>query len=272
MKTVLSFFFMALFCLGTGSVFAQITGPTRYIVYTYVKVLPGKNDDYMKLSKATKKINLELKKAGKVDDWSLSEVLSPSGSSTQYNFISRSAFIGEAQYASSYEDNYWPANWQSFLTIDELNLFFKREEIRTVIKRETWELLDNVMSDDTTTRGKIVVCNYFSIPEGKTNADHTKVERDIWKPVHQARVKAGTMKGWLLMDMRLPFGTAYPYSSATIDVYTDMKQYLMQNGMEDTFKKVHPGKDMNALWKQTIEAAKINRGEVREIVDRLSWK
>lgn len=272
MKTVLSFFFMALLCLSTGSLFGQMTGPTRYTNYSYMKVLPEKYEEYIKLEKAWKKLHMASKKAGKLDDWSLTEVIFPSGSSTQYNFVARNSFLGEAQYAATFDQNYMPENWQSLLTIDEIDLVLRTGEIRTMVKNETWVQTDVIRSEDTISKAKVVVFNYFSIPEGKTDSDHTKVERDIWKPVHQARIKAGTMRGWVLMDMMLPFGSGYAYSSATVDVYNDMKQYLMQNGMEDTFKKVHPGKDLNALWKQTSDACKLVRGEVRVVLDRLSWK
>ena len=272
MKTVLSILLLAIFSLGTGSLFGQTTGPTRYTNYSYMKVTPEKYGEYIKLEKAWKKLHMALKKAGKLDDWSLTEVISPSGSSTQYNFVTRNTYLGEAQYASTFDQNYMPENWQSMLTVDEIDLVLRTGEIRTLVKNETWVQSDLIWSKDTISKGKVVVFNYFSIPEGKTNGDHTKVERDIWKPVHQARIKAGTMRGWVLLDMMLPFGSAYPYSSATIDVYNDMKQYLMQDGMEDTFKKVHPGKDINVLWKQTSDACKLVRGEVRVVLDRLSWK
>ncbi len=259
-----------IFSLITTSLFAQSSAPTRYTTYSYMKVAPEKENDYLKLEKAWKKLHQAKKKAGQLDDWSLAQVISPSGSSTSYNYVTRNSFAGDAQYAAMYDENYMPANWQSLLTVDEIGLVLRTDEIRTIVKNETWIMTDMVWADDATSTAKVFVFNYFKIPEGKTRENHTKVEKEIWKPVHEARVKAGTMKGWVLLDLMLPFGSSLPYSSATVDAYTDMKQFLMPFP-EDYFKKVHPNKDVNDLMKQTDEAANLVRGEVRFLVDRLAW-
>lgn len=120
-------------------------------------------------------------------------------------------------------------------------------------------------------KGKIAVFNYFSSPAGKTRADHTKVEQDIWKPIHAARVKDGTMTRLALLNLELPFGAAMPYNMATVDFYTDMNAYLV-GWFNEYFAKVHPGKDVNELIRQTNAASSLDRGEVRMVLDRLDWK
>ena len=274
MKNFFSLFCLALFCLGTNQSFCQTSKAeepiTRFTEYAYMKVMPGKDDEYVRLEKAWKKIHLAKKKAGKIDDWSFSRIISPSGANTEYDYVTRNTFLGEDMYAATFTDEYMPANWKSLLTLEELELVSHTEEIRTLVKSETWVIIDEVWAEDVKTNAKVFAVNYFSIPKGKSNGDHSKVELDLWKPIHAARVKAGTMKGWVLMDMMLPYGESLPYSSVTIDGYADMRQFLTP-WTEDYFKQVHPGKDINAMFKQTTEACTLVKGELRMMIDRLSW-
>ncbi|MFZ1750303.1 MAG: hypothetical protein WAU01_08935, partial [Saprospiraceae bacterium] len=227
MKTRISFL-CCVFCLYLTPNFGQNPEQVRYNEYAYMKVAPEKQEDYIKLEKAWKKLHMAKKKAGKLDAWSLTEVISPSGADVKYNYVTRNSYLGETQFASSYDEAYMPENWQSLLTIDEIDLVLRTDEIRTLVKNEIWVVNDQVWAEDYKETTKIFVYNYFSIPKGKTNEDHDKVEKEIWKPIHNARIKAGTMKGWVLQNMMLPFGASLPYSSLTLDGYTSMKQYLIQ--------------------------------------------
>lgn len=49
-----------------------------------------------------------------------------------------------------------------------------------------------------------------------------------------------------------------------------MKQMLAP-WFEEYFKKVHPGKNMDEMMKQTGDATDLVKGEVRMVIDRLSW-
>ena len=147
----------------------------------------------------------------------------------------------------------------------------RTDEIRTIVKTEVWSSVeDGIFADGWEKTTKIAVWNYFSPPAGKTRADHINMENDIWKPIHAARVKDGTMKGWVLLGLDLPFGADQPYHMATIDLYTDMAQYLAP-WFEAYFKKVHPGKEVAGLMQQTRAATTLVKGEVRMIIDRLDW-
>jgi hypothetical protein len=259
-----------LFCQ-TQSVVAQQTPPTRYTMYSYMKVTPGMDDDYLKLEKAWKKLHIARKKAGKMDDWSLTVVLSPAGSGTEYNYVTRNVFLGAAQLAGYYQDAYMPDNWTSLLTPEEIALVNRTGELRTIVKEEVWTATDEVLAEDLRKNAKIAVFNYFDFPATGSHDKHVKNETEVWKPVHAARVKDGTMKGWVLLQMQFPFGANMPYQDATIDLYTDMNQYLATDWFNKYFAKLHPGKDVNQLLQQTTESATLVKGEVRMILDRLDW-
>ncbi len=250
---------------------AVTSDTTHYNLYTYIKVAPGMEANYLKLEKAFKKIHIAKKKAGDMQDWSLSSVVSPAGSSCEYNYVARNGLRGSKQLANYYEGVYMPKNWQSLLTPAEVALVNRTDQIRTIVKKEVWSSVEEVFADDWTKNAKVAVWNYFTEPAGKTQADHTKMEQDIWKPVHAARVKDGAMLGWVLIGMNLPFGASMPYNMATIDLYKDMNQYLTP-WFDTYFTKIHPGKDVADLMKQTSAATTLVKGEVRIIIDRLDWK
>jgi hypothetical protein len=269
MRNSILFVLMAFFCQLT---FAQTPAkePTRYTAYGYHKVLPGKGDEFLKLAKVWKKIVAHKKKMGLQEDWSFSRVISPTGASSEYGYVTRHSFLGEDQLANYLEKPFLPENWQSLLTVDEIELQLRSNEIRTYVKGEIWYGIDQTLAEDIS-KSKVAVFNYFKVADGKTRADHIKAETDYWKPVHAARVKDGSLKGWLLMGLEMPFGSDQPYDLATVDVYADMKAYLAP-WTDVYFKKVHPGKDADAMMKQTREASKLVKGDVRIILDRLGWE
>ncbi len=260
---------LAIFCLQSNNISAQTKEPTLYTAYGYHKVPPENKDAFLKLAKAWKKIVAYKKKMGLQEDWSFSRVVSPSGASAEYDYVTRHAFKGEDQLANYLEKPFLPDNWQSLLTVEEIGLVLRASEIRTYVKGEVYSGIDKTIAPDID-KSTVAIVNYFKQPEGKTRADHTKMEQDIWKPIHDARVKDGSMKGWLLMGLEFPFGDSQPYDMVTVDVYSNMKQYLTPF-VEDYFKKVHPGKDLNELMKQTGAATTLVKGEVRLILDRLDW-
>ena len=244
------------------------TEPTRYTAYGYHKVASGKHDDFLKLAKAWKKVIALKKKNGMQESWSVSRVVL-AGATSEYNYVTRHSFRGEAQLANFLEKPFLPDGWMAVLTPDEVEIVNRAVEIRTFVKQEVYSEVDKSVADDMD-KSTVAVFNFFKQPESKTRADHTKMEQEIWKPVHAARVKDGKMKGWILLTQEFPFGSEQPHDMVTIDVYTDMKQMLTP-WFDDYFKKIHPGKNMDELMKRTFEATNLVRGEVRIIVDKLEW-
>ncbi len=136
-KTLFALLLAALCCQFTSAQTAA-ADTIRYSHYAYMKVKPGMYDDYLKLEKAWKKIHAANKKAGNLHDWSLAEMVSPSGASSEYDFVCRNTYIGAAALAASYESSYLPDNWKSLLTAAEIALVDRTGDIRTMVKTEVW--------------------------------------------------------------------------------------------------------------------------------------
>ncbi|MCO6489348.1 MAG: hypothetical protein J5I98_13065 [Phaeodactylibacter sp.] len=266
MKTLINTCLLAaFFYLPFMHLAAQGDAPQRYYAIDYMKVEPGKHDDYLKLEKAWKKIHEANIKAGKYSYWTLTSVLYPSGANEAYNYVTRINFSGEKQLAD-YLENWAMPGLENILTKEERDMVARTPEFRTLVRSEIWARADQDVSEDMSD-ANVMVFNFFNFPETGSRTDHMRVEREIWKPVHKARREAGEMKGWVLLAKQLPYGSADAYHDATVDIYANMEQFLNQGSPLPYFEKVHAGKDVDKLLAETEAAADLIRAEVRMKVD-----
>ena len=159
-----------------------------------------------------------------------------------------------------------PPGAEKLLNEKEMAMVNRTEQIRDIVKSEVWQAEDAALAEDFLT-AKVQVFNFFTLKAGQTRAAHQKIESEIWKPVHQARVDAGTMKGWISLSMVLPYGTEQVYQDATVDIYADMKQFMSPYKIPEFFSKVHVGKDAEAMMNKVSDVAELMRGEVRIMLD-----
>lgn len=269
MKTFIqSSLLVALFFLISNFLTAQeLQG---YYSFDYMKVKSGMHDEYLKLEKAWRKIHHANIVAGKYNFWELTQVAYPSGANVEYNYVTRINFKGEKQLADYIEN--WPSpDLKTLLTPEELALVNRTSEIRTLVKSEIWAHED-VVADEDMSDQKVSVFNYFDFPETGSRSEHFRVEKEIWKPVHDARRKDGKMKGWVLLGKVLPGGSHQPYFDATVDLYTNMEQFLSQGDPISYFEKIHAGKDFNKMYAETDAACDLIRQEVRIVLDDVKIK
>ena len=159
-----SFFFalLAMLCLQSIPTQAQTPADAApYTVYGYHKVIPGKREEFLKLAKAWKKIVAAKKRNGMQEDWSLAEV-KLAGSASEYNFVTRHSFKGEAQLANFLEKPFLPEGWQSLVTPEEAALLDRAYEIRTMVKQDVWSEVDKTVSEDMG-KATVVVFNFYFI-------------------------------------------------------------------------------------------------------------
>ena len=238
-----------------------------YVVFEYIKVEPKMEADYLKFEAAAKKVHAQRKKEGKLVDWTLEKVISPEGKNWEYNYVVVFFYSGSTQLAAALDGHFFPDNFPA-LSPDDIDILKKRDEVSTFIKQDVWSITDQMLEKSMNT--KVVVITRFSTPVGKTFDDHMKVENEIWKPVHKERINDGIMTGWALSQQEMQFGASFPNNIMATDLYPSMKDYLEERDVIGKyFAKVHQGKSINALMKQTTDATTPESVEVRMIVDRL---
>ena len=92
------------------------------------------------------------------------------------------------------------------------------------------------------------------------------VEQDLFKPVHQARVDAGTINGWSLWQMVLPGGTSQRHNYGTATTFRSMAD--MQASYPDgVWEEVHPDRDIDDIMEQMYASRDLVQMELWELVD-----
>jgi len=114
---------------------------------------------------------------------------------------------------------------------------------------------------------KYMQIDYMKVEPGKNN-DYVHMEQDLWKPLHQQRVKNGQVRSWALYGLRFPYGTDEKYDYVTVETYDRFAQ------LEDPYAdvgqiltKLRPNTKVEDFARQTQTNRKLVRSEVWELVD-----
>ncbi len=266
MKTLKNFTTILLCYLCIGSLQSQEES-TNFYSMDYMMVEPGMHDDYRACEKAWKKIHAQNKENGRIESWTLMQIVSPRGSSMPYNYVTRVRFKDRHQMAAYQDNPIMPDNWKSLLTADEIALVDRTSELRTYVKNEILSLEERILADDISDVN-IAVVNFFKMPKGVTRADHLKMERDLWMPFHKHGVEKGNIKGWVMMTRALPIGTDYSYDVMTVDLFKDMGHFW-EPFDEAGFTQIHAGKSMDDIMEETAAAGSRGKTEIRRRIDGL---
>jgi hypothetical protein len=114
---------------------------------------------------------------------------------------------------------------------------------------------------------KYLEINYMKVEPAK-NDDYVRMEKDIWKPLHQHRIKNGQLRSWAMYGMKFPFGTDEKYDYVTFNAYDQFTQLEDPYGnAAQLLIKLHPNMKPEDLARQTNSARKLVRSEVWELVD-----
>lgn len=271
MRNLLTLTLMVILAWSTSTkkIWAQESEPILYYVVDYMKVAPGMADEYLKLEAIWKKLHAARIKSGKLDGWMLQRIASPSGKNVEYNYVTVNHYVGNKKLAAHFETTTFSEDLRSALTDEEWKMVEKTGQFRDLVKSEVWRARGETFAENMED-AKLHVFNFFKLQPGFRGRDHGKIENEIWKPVHAARIAAGKMKGWGMYSKELPYGSQSDYNDATIDFYTNMEQFLMPWG-EDFFAKVHPGQNQSEAFAKTTKIADLIRAEVRMTIDQIGF-
>lgn len=263
--------FVAFFAVGSLAVQAQEADKTTtYHVHDYFTVPPGGRADYLAMEKVWKKVHQANIKAGKYVNWELTGILMPSNGTGAYNYVTRTSVRGEKNLAALLSGDFYNANPADILTDDEMAIYKKTGTFRSFVKQEVYTA-PHVLPAADWDKVKVAVHNHFDFPETGSRSTHMKTEKDIWGPVHAARIKDGKMLAWVVGAKVLPWGANEPFHDVTVDLYESLESYLTNSSPMPYFEKVHAGKDIDKMLDQTKAAATLVKSEVRLILDTSRW-
>lgn len=96
--------------------------------------------------------------------------------------------------------------------------------------------------------------------------EYLKLEHDLWRPVHQERIKQGHMRSWTLYSVRFPSGSKNECDYRTVNVYNSLAD--MERPIGEVFTKVHPNVPLAEVGRRTVTARDFRTGEVWYQVDQ----
>ncbi len=102
-------------------------------------------------------------------------------------------------------------------------------------------------------------------PKNGMASEFSRLEREEWKPVHQALVDAGQRVRWTFWGLEIPGGTEMDHHYVTSDVYSSYDQM----GAEDftaALKKAKPGADAQSMIDRSSRSRDIVKRELWEMV------
>jgi hypothetical protein len=245
-------------CAGVTPAWAQ----NRFVTVDYMKVAPGQDDAYLQLEqKLWKPIHEARVKAGDAVGWYMYQVLSPSGSEAHHNYVTVAVY-------NSFEAMESPFPAALFAKVHPgLNMAdFGKKTLgaRDLVRSETWQSLARMPETPLAKPAPFMSVEYMRVPAGG-GAAYTEVEQ-MWKKVHDLRIKDGTLASWSLLSRVLPAGSDYPYNYVTANGYARFKD-LNGFDLEGLFKKAGLGMSLNEFGDRTQKARDLVRGEVWVLVD-----
>jgi hypothetical protein len=97
------------------------------------------------------------------------------------------------------------------------------------------------------------------------NDEYLKLEHDVWKPIHQERIKQGRMRSWTLYEVRYPSGSHRECDYRTVNTYPSLAATDLP--IADIASKVHPSIPIAELVRRTVAGRDFARGELWYQVD-----
>jgi hypothetical protein len=242
---------------------AQPTTAPVWAVHRAVKVKPGKTAEFTKFYATTvKRFHQARKEAGAQAGWMLSKLVIPSGEEAPYHYVSTTFHVkfpeldaGAAELAPFIEKA--GSTPEKFIaTLDGIS---------TLVRRTVSMGIDAV---GTVEPGDYARIDYMQPAAGKA-AEYVDLEKKIFKPLQEQRMKDGIISAWSFSAALMPGGSERAYQFFTVNAVKKSEQLprLTSGYGPEPFAKVHPALDHRSTMVKTQELRTIIRSYVMRVVD-----
>jgi hypothetical protein len=263
MKRSLLRFALPAFCLFAAQLPGQQSAPppatpTYKQSLIYLKVAPGKGDEFMRLMREeTMRVAQVRANAGEILSWSLLRSVYPAGTEARADYVISVITAGPPRAPrgnAGLEADLKKAG----VKVTAADYWAKRNSISSRVASELWRIRERVASPQ---KGHYLYLNSMKVNDATA---YNEFEAKVWRPIAEAWVKEGAMSGWLYATKMLPGGADTPYSAYSADMFPTWEAAFASRSMQATFEKVHPGKSYS-------EAA-ANMGKLRSLAKREMWQ
>lgn len=263
-KSITIFLFgIAIFVTFPKQTKSQEQVPTLFALVEYMKVKDADIDKYLELERNFwKPIHEERVKQKEIAGWRIFAVRY-TGTGDEYNFATGTFFHDLSKLEKVYNvdvEKIHPGK-------DIQKTYQETLKSRELVKRNLLVMNSTINS---TVPYKYLQVNFMNVKQGEGNV-YINVENSVWKPVHEELARAGSKSGWSVWSVIYPGGSGTDYQFLTVDDFSEFTQIEMA-GFESAFGKVHAGKNVDELMKQTNNSRILLRSELWELLDSSQWQ
>lgn len=243
---------------------AQQNDPPLFALVDYMKVKPENESRYVDLeTNIFKPLHMERAKQGNIVGWFLYRVRF-TGTDDAYNYVTVTLFNDPLKI----EDPWKNIDFAKLLPGKDLDKIMQETlTSRELVSSSLVNQISSVYKEGGAGNFKYLQLDYMKVEQGKEN-EYFDVETNIWKPVHQEFIKAGSRVGWSLWSRNFPSGAGLDYQYTTVNYFADWSK-IGAADYNDAFNKAHVGKDLNALMKRTDDSRTLVKSELWEVVERI---
>ncbi len=227
-------------------------------IIDYMRVPPQKESNYLELERLWKKVHAERLKVGTIKSWYLYKVRY-SGTESDYQYVVVTMYNTFDDSENLYFEGVFDKAWKN---LNQDSIFNYSYATRELVKSEVFVFVDGteIKFNDPP---KYFYMNYIKVPQGEEN-NYQDIEKYIWKPIHVELQKERKLASWSLWN--LWFYSHRDYQYLTMNAFYEYQDIDSYNYSE-TFQKIHQGKDLNTMFKNTDEARESVKTELWELVD-----
>jgi hypothetical protein len=252
---------------GAVSTWAQNPEDWRSTREYCVKVQPGKARAYEAfLRDVTVPLNRARVEAGEFETFAAERAVIPAGSSARCDYLLAYTYKGIPPEEAT-PDQLDAALKRAGLRLTAEQMADQRSALVELVGVDFWGTIDAVGGEWS--KGSYLAFNHYRVKDGQFD-EYIRLEK-TWKPLVEARIKAGSRQGWLLVGLWMPQGEAVPYNAMTIDVFPAWVEVMKAAAsFQDEWKVVHPDMPFQMVEDQKAKVRTVYRSELFRVVDIVS--
>jgi hypothetical protein len=239
--------------------------------FSYYKILPGKERELRGMLEAVdSKVQQNRVNSGAISSWYLYEVLNPTGSSTEYDYV----MISTANTAkNAIETPYtFDSAFKKTFSGKEAKFFTDYYSRQTanwrLVKQEIYA--GNAVADSSFPGGyqlKYIMTDFMKPREGK-GAQYIKMELDTFRLIHKERIRLGAISQWASLSLMMPYDTKGSYTHLALNYYQESDKLFdfASSKYDEAVKKIFPGVSLNNLFQSAFETVDNTRAELLRLL------
>lgn len=266
-KTMLFPLLVLAFVLGVIPIIGNAqNGPNVFAIVDFMKVKPADEGKYLELEKNIwNPLHQARIDQGKITGWILYRVLY-TGTNDPYNYVTITFFDNPANL----EDPWSGIDPKKILSGKDTDKAFDETlKSRDLVTSQLIFRQDEALPEGGPVAIKYIQIDYMKVKPGNEGA-YLDVEKNIWKPIHQEFIKAGSRAGWSLWNEVYPAGSGSDYQYITANYFSEFTK-IGTADYNAAINKAHAGKDIDAMGVKTTNSRDLVRSELWQVLDSL-WK